>query len=95
MSEVKNQLGCGRGWAFATAGAIEGFNPSDRHGIGIGTLSLQELIDYADHDTKDERAYGGGSMSLNAFDYVPNNGGLHSESAYPYKGVQGTCIRTP
>ncbi|KAL2636295.1 hypothetical protein R1flu_007774 [Riccia fluitans] len=87
VSEVKNQGKCGGCWAFSTSGAIEGINQIVTG--SLMSLSEQELIDC---DTKYEKGCDGGLMD-NAFDYVADNGGLHTESAYPYRAVQGTCIR--
>lgn len=93
VTPVKNQGQCGSCWSFSTTGALEG-----AFFIKTGTLdsfSEQQLVDC------DTRKNGGkdmgcnGGLMDNAFAWIEKNGGLCTETEYPYKSgttkTGGSC----
>jgi len=86
VTPVKNQGSCGSCWAFSATGAIE-CNYAIQHGQ-LNSLSEQQLVDC----TLSYGNYGcDGGWWYNAFKYVEANGGLCSETEYPYTGKDGIC----
>ncbi|XP_059290863.1 zingipain-2-like [Lycium ferocissimum] len=84
VTEVKHQGQCGCCWAFSAVGALEG-----AYKIATGEkieLSEQELLDC----TKSNYGCNGGFMTR-AFDFIIENGGISTESDYPYERQQYTC----
>lgn len=74
-------------WAFATVASIEGV-----HQIKTGrlvSLSEQEIVD-CDRGGNDHGCRGGYPRS--AMEWVTRNGGLTTESDYPYVGSQRQCM---
>jgi C1A family cysteine protease len=91
VTGVKDQGNCGSCWSFSATGALEG-----AYKIKYGTLisfSEQNLVSCDNIDS----ACNGGLMD-NAFTWTMRNGGLCTESGYPYTsgttGQKGTCMTT-
>jgi C1A family cysteine protease len=87
VTPVKNQGQCGSCWAFSATGSLE-CNYAIKHNNSPRSLSEQQLVDCSG-------AYGNqgcnGGWYYDAWKYVEKEGGLCTESEYPYKGVDGTC----
>ncbi|TVU07267.1 hypothetical protein EJB05_47315, partial [Eragrostis curvula] len=86
VTPIKDQGQCGCCWAFSTVASMEGI-------VKLSTgklisLSEQELVD-CDVNGMDQGCEGG-EMD-DAFQFIIDNGGLTTESNYPYKGTDGDC----
>ncbi|KAJ3670887.1 hypothetical protein LUZ60_008313 [Juncus effusus] len=84
VTAVKDQGTCGDCWAFSAVGAIEG---AVKLSTGqLMSLSEQEILDC----TGSEMSCKGGTIKA-AFHFVMSNGGLTTESNYPYRQKKGSC----
>jgi KDEL-tailed cysteine endopeptidase len=91
VTPVKDQGNCGSCWSFSSTGALEG-----AYQIKNGNLqsfSEQQLVS-CDHT---DSGCNGGWMD-DAFTFVKDNGGITTETQYPYTsgttGKTGTCVST-
>jgi C1A family cysteine protease len=83
VTPVKDQGQCGSCWSFSTTGAVEGAWFIAGH--GLVSLSEQQLIDCSPN-------YGcGGGWPSVAMQYIVDNGGITTESNYPYVGSNQQC----
>jgi C1A family cysteine protease len=99
VTGVKDQGQCGSCWSFSTTGALEGAYYNKYK--SLTSFSEQNLVDC---DNRQNSANKGTDMGCNgglmdsAFSWIEKNGGLCTESAYPYTSgtskTAGTCKTT-
>jgi C1A family cysteine protease len=84
VSPVKDQGSCGSCWAFSTVANLEGLYYKKK-GTMV-TMSEQMLVDCDTYDS----ACNGGLMEY-AFTWLQENGGIMTDTDYPYKGYKSSC----
>jgi C1A family cysteine protease len=83
VNPVQDQGQCGSCWAFSATAAMEG-----AHFIKSGNLLKLSEQQFVDCDTRSSGCNGG--LEIWAFKYAEKHG-QELESAYPYKGRDGSC----
>jgi len=90
VTPVKDQGRCRACWAFTVTGTLEGLNA--RKTGQLVSLSAQNLIDCAGN--YGNKGCNGGFLGK-TFQFVAGNGGINSETSYPFEGIDGTCRYQP
>jgi len=83
---VKDQGQCGSCWAFSTTETVESANLVAGKSLTQGPGGPQEIVDC---DSSDQGCNGGDPQE--ALSWVQQQGGLDSETCYPYTAQDGTC----
>jgi len=86
VTNVKDQGQCGSCWAFSAIATLEGQH--SRKAGKIVSLSEQNIVDCA-NNYGNEGCMGGWPNA--ALSYVRYNGGVDTESSYPYEAVDENC----
>jgi len=83
---IKDQGQCGSCWAFATTENIESVWAIAGGSSPLTPLAPQEIVDC---DTGEQGCSGGDPQQ--AYPWVNQEGGMDTESSYPYTAEDGTC----
>ncbi|CAF1297507.1 unnamed protein product [Adineta steineri] len=87
VTPVKDQGQCGSCWAFSTTGTLEGQHFAKTS--ELVSLSEQNLVDCSVN-----LGCHGGIMEI-AYLYIKSNGGVDTESTYPYEAKRHKCNFDP
>jgi len=94
VTGVKDQGQCGSCWSFSATGALEGayYNKYKT----LVSFSEQNLVDCDNRKNTPKGTDMGcnGGLMDSAFSWIKANGGLCTESGYPYTAKDGTCQKT-
>jgi C1A family cysteine protease len=93
VTNIKDQGQCGSCWSFSTTGALEGAY-FIKYGV-LEAFSEQQLVDCDNYHNGGKDLGCKGGLMDNAFTWIGDNGGLCSETEYPYFSGQtkssGSC----